>query len=74
MVSQVPGRLIYFKEETKIRNALMSFPITFFPQWENLNLLATRIKPEQRSGNAGLNLYSNQNNSSQATTLYILIV
>lgn len=52
----------------------MSFPITFFPQWENLNLLATRIKPEQRSGNAGLNLYSNQNNSSQATTLYILIV
>lgn len=52
----------------------MSFPITFFPQWENLNLLPTRIKPEQRSGNAGLNLYSNQNNSSQATTLYILIV
>ena len=64
MVSQVPlaDYFIFLKEMHWCH-----FQLHFFPQQENLNLLPTHLKPEQRNANEGLNMYSDQNNSNQST-------
>jgi len=66
MVSQVPLADFFLKKkEKKCIDAISNY--IFFPQQENLNLLLTHLKPEQRNTNARLNLYSDQNNSNQST-------